>query len=458
MARTPARNDYATALDYLERATPRGSPKHKQTYAFGHGMERTAHLLDLLGGNQTRSVIVAGTKGKGSTTAMIASILTAAGYRTAMFTGPPLHTCRERFQIDRRMITEDRLAAYVLESKRLIESKWGKPSIGTPTKFEIETAIALKYFDDEQVDFSVLEVGIGGRHDAVNVASPLVSVITNISLEHTDMLGHSLAEIAYAKAGIIRPGGIVVSAPQPPEAGRVIERICDDLKARLVKVGIDWKFVPLDGETSSRQYFRASKETGDRATEVSRNLTNHPLSTSLLGPHQLENATVAIATVDELRAASVSVAQVERGLEDVEWPGRLETLSKKPLVVVDGAHNPYSMQKLALALPAVFRFERLILLAGISSDKDVAAMLEAICPVADELVLTQFNHPRSARVQDVAALVPQDGPAAHVTTNVRDALSLANKLARPNDLICITGSLYLVGEARELLLQNAVPR
>ncbi len=459
MARIPAKNDYEKALDYLARATPRGSAKHKQSYAFGHGIERTGHLLDLLGGNRrnSRSIIVAGTKGKGSTTAMISSILTAADYRTGMFTGPPLHTCRERSQIDGRMISEDRLAAYILESKRVIEAEWAKPSIGTPTKFEIETAIALKYFDDERVDLHILEVGIGGRHDAVNVANPLVSVITSISLEHTDMLGDSLAEIAYAKAGIIRPNGVVVSAPQPPEVERVIEKVCNDSNARLVKVGVDWKFTPLDNEayaTSANQYFQVSKEAGDRSTELGHGLANYPLSTSLLGAHQLENATVAIAAVDELQAASVSVAQVERGLEKVEWPGRLETLSTKPLVVVDGAHNPYSMQKLALALPAVFRFERLILLIGISSDKDIPKMLKAISPITDELVITQFNHPRSARVQDVVNGVPQDAPSWHTAANVRDAIGLASSLAQQNDLICITGSLYMVGEARELFLQD----
>ena len=449
---------FDAAIDYLKRATPRGSPKHKQTYAFGHGIERTDHLLDLLGVNKckNKSVTVAGTKGKGSTTAMISSILTAAGYRTGMFTGPPLHSCRERFQIDGYMISEDRLAAYVLESKRVIESEWAKPSIGTPTKFEIETATALKYFDDERVDFAVLEVGIGGRDDAVNVANPLLSVITNISLEHTDMLGDSLAEIAYAKAGIIRPDGIVVSAPQPPEAERVIERVCNDSKARLIKVGVDWQFASLSsGEASPYQYFQVSKEVSSQPTELSRGLASYPLSISLLGSHQLENATVAIATVDELRAASVSAAQVERGLKDVEWPGRLETLSTKPLIVVDGAHNPYSMQKLAQALPSVFRFDRLILLIGISSDKDIPEMLKVICPITDELVITQFNHPRSASVQTVAELVPQDAPSLHVTANVREAIGLAVDLAQQNDLICVTGSLYLVGEARGLLLQDA---
>jgi dihydrofolate synthase/folylpolyglutamate synthase len=450
-------NDFDAALDYLERATPRGSPKHKQTYAFGHGIERTAHLLDLLGGDKhkTQSIIVAGTKGKGSTVAMISSILTAAGYRSGMFTGPHLHSCRERFQIDGQLISEDKLAAYVLESKRVIESKWQRPSIGTPTKFEIETAIALKYFDDEQVDFAVLEVGIGGRHDAVNVASPLVSVITNISLEHTDMLGDSLAEIAYAKAGIIRHDGIVVSAPQPHEAQHLIEGVCTDSGARLVQIGADWKFDSLSQEAREGnldQYFRVSKEI-NQSTELSRSLADYPLSIPLLGSHQSENATVAIATIDELQTASVSVAQIEQGLKNVKWPGRLEILSKKPLVVVDGAHNPYSMQKLAQALPSVFRFDRLILVIGISSDKDIPEMLKAI-PLADELIITQFNHPRSALAHDVANLLPQDAPTPHIVTDVRDATALAISLAQQNDLVCITGSLYLVGEARESLLQG----
>ena len=450
---------FDAALDYLERATPRGSPKHKQTYAFGDGIERTAHLLDLLGGDthENKSIIVAGTKGKGSTVAMISSILTAAGYRSGMFTGPHLHSCRERFQIDGRLISEDRLAAHVLESKRVIESEWQKPSIGTPTKFEIETAIALKYFDDERVDFAVLEIGIGGRDDAVNVANPLVSVITNISLEHTDMLGDSLAEIAHAKAGIIRRDGIVVSAPQPPEAQCVIERVCNESKARLIKTDVDWTLTPLSHgarEGNYNQYFQVSKKPNCQSTELSQSLANYPLSLPLLGSHQLENATVAIATIDELRTAIVSATQVEQGLKSVEWPGRLEILSEKPLVVVDGAHNPYSMRKLAQALPSVFRFDKLILVMGISSDKDIPEMLQAICPLADELIVTQFNHPRSACAQAIAKLVPQGAPSPRTATNARNATFLALDLARQDDLVCLTGSLYLVGEVRELLLQE----
>ncbi|MCP4537244.1 MAG: bifunctional folylpolyglutamate synthase/dihydrofolate synthase [Chloroflexi bacterium] len=414
-------------------------------------------IAQIRGPHKSKSIIVAGTKGKGSTVAIMSSILTAAGYRSGMFTGPHLHSCRERFQINGRMISEDRLAAYVLESKRLIESEWERPSIGTPTKFEIETAIALKYFDDEKVDFAVLEIGIGGRHDAVNVATPLVSVITNISLEHTDMLGDSLAEIAYAKAGIIRPNGIVVSAPQPPEAQRVIESVCGDSNVRLIQIGVDWEFAPLDHrarEGNLEQYFQVAKKASDQPTELSHSLANFPLSTPLLGPHQLENATVAIAAIDELQTSNVLAAQVERGLKSVEWPGRLEILSEKPLVVVDGAHTPYSMQKLAQALPLVFQYDRLILVMGISSDKDIPEMLKAICPLANKLIITQFNHPRSACPQTVANLVSRGTPSPHTTTNARDAISLALDLAQQDDLVCITGSLYLVGEGRELLLQE----
>jgi dihydrofolate synthase/folylpolyglutamate synthase len=450
---------FEVALEYLERMTPRGSPKHKRDYAFGYGIERTAHLLELLGGGKCkdRSIVVAGTKGKGSTTAMVSSILTAAGYRTGMFTGPHLHSCCERFQINGYTIPEHRLAVYVLEAKRAIESGWRKPSIGTPTKFEIETAVALKYFDDEKVDFAVLEVGIGGRHDAVNVANPLVSVITNISLEHTGMLGSTLAEIAYAKAGIIRPSGVVISAPQSPEAEDVIERVSVSLRARLVKVGVDWEFILLNNKScnkSSGQYFKVFRRTSSESTDMGSKITGHQLFIPLLGAHQLENATVAIATIDELKIASMSVPQVKEGLKSVKWPGRLEILSTKPLVVVDGAHNPYSMQKLAEALQSTFRYDTLILVLGISSDKNIPEMLKAICPLADELIVTQFSHPRSAPAETIANLIPPCTPRPRVVRNVQDAVSSAISLARRNDLVCIAGSLYLVGEARELLLRD----
>jgi dihydrofolate synthase/folylpolyglutamate synthase len=451
---------YEAALEYLERATPRGSLQYKRNYAFERGIERTAYLLYLLGGGSCNDiyVVVAGTKGKGSTTAMISSILSAAGYRTGMFTGPHLHSCCERFQIDGRMIPEDRLATYVLEAQQTIESRWEEPSIGTPTKFEIETAVALKYFDDEEVDFAVLEVGIGGRHDAVNVVNPTVSVITNISLEHTALLGDSLEEIAFSKAGIIRPNSIVVSAPQPLEAEQVIEEVCTSLRARLVKVGVDWQFDPLRVESCDKrsgQYFRVFREAGPAPTELSSSLTGYPLFVPLLGAHQLENATVAIAAVAELETASVSVAQMEDGLNNVRWPGRLEILSVDPLVVVDGAHNPYSMQKLAEALRSVFRYDRLILVVGVSSDKDIPGMLRAICPLADELIVTQFNHPRSASAELLASFVPGGVPYPHIVRDVQSAISLAFDLAQHADLVCVTGSLYLVGEARGLFLQDA---
>jgi len=318
------------------------------------------------------------------------------------------------------------------------------------------TAIAFAYFKLKGVDFQVLEVGLGGRLDATNVIHPEVCVITAISFDHTDVLGNSLAEIAAQKAGIIKPGSIAVSSPQSDEATRVIAETCLDCGVPLVRVGTDitWQGVSSDLD---KQQFR-----------VKGRLDSYELSIPLLGRYQLENAATAVAALEVLaeRGFNITRESITKGLERVSWPGRFQILSRRPLIVVDGAHNPDSAQKLRQSLEQYFGlsaqrtkgvrpantrqdFDRAVLVMGASSDKDVASIVSELYPLFDEVIVTRSRHPRAMAPALLKAEFAKHGIEARVGDDVPTALSLA--LAGNRDLICVSGSLFVVGEAIEHL-------
>ncbi|HEX6289545.1 MAG TPA: folylpolyglutamate synthase/dihydrofolate synthase family protein [Herpetosiphonaceae bacterium] len=431
--------DYQAALDYIysfinyESKMP-PTPQHAR-----FNLGRMRWLLKELGDPQARfpSVVVAGTKGKGSTSAMLEAILRSAGYRTGLFTSPHLHSWRERIQVDRRLITQAEVVAYVAQLKPLVDRL---DELGPPTVFELATALALRYFADRQIDVAVLEVGLGGRYDTVNVVTPLVSAITPISFDHMAVLGATIEEIASAKAGIIKPGVPVVVAPQMPEALAVIRAEAAAQHASLFQAAPEGLEPVLSDSGPALPYPIAIR----------------PEALGLGGAYQVENARAAVGAALLLRQRGLSIADraLEAGLRVAWWPGRFEVLARQPTIVVDGAMNGASARRLRESL-ATLAHRRLLLVLGTSRDKDIAALARELVPQADAVVLTRSYHPRSAPVdllaEHVRPLLRSADCPLLVTDDIPPAIEAARRMAAPDDLICVTGSLFVVAAAREAL-------
>ncbi len=445
---------YKEALDYIYSFTDY-EKQSAYRYAPEHfDLRRMERLTALLGNPQHhfQSVHIAGTKGKGSTAAMIASILRAAGYKTGLYTSPHLHTFRERIQLDGQLIGEQTVADLTARLQPLVSQIEGL------TTFEIMTALAFLYFAEERADLAVLEVGMGGRLDATNIVTPLVAVITSLSYDHTQYLGHTLALIAGEKAGIIKDGAVVISAPQSPEAMAVIEETCQKRGALLFRVGKQWIW---EGGKSNLEGQSFTVHGRNPANHLSPQLPDHPLSYErsfrhrywipLLGEHQLDNATIAVAVAELLPALGVHISEeaIVQGLRQVRWPGRLEILNRAPFLVVDGAHNADSAHKLVMALRKHFRYERLFLIFGASLEKDIDGMLQELLPLVHQAIITQARHPRATGLHFLRESFLAHGCEPLSSRSVTEALDCALGLAREQDLICATGSLFVVAEVRE---------
>lgn len=429
---------YAQALDYIYSFT---NYEIEPQYRYAPEVidpKRPAFLLSMLGSPQKAfvSIHVAGTKGKGSVSAICASILQASGLRTGLYVSPHLVSFTERIQVNGEQIPQGELA-------RLVESV--RPAVAQVegiTTFEVITALAFLYFARQKVDIAVVEVGLGGRLDATNLIHPLVSVITSLSYDHTYLLGETLAEIAAEKGGIIKPGVPVVSALQMDEAMEVLDRLSAQRGASLTLVG------PL--ESISQGWWYAVSEMTLEGQSFRAGRVGHPgeeYRLGLIGQHQALNATVALAAVEKIRGEfpMIDDEAIRKGLRDVNWPGRFQILHRRPVVVVDGAHNGDSATKLGNTLREMFPGQRCILVLGVTADKDVDGILVALMPVADEIITTAADHPRAAHPQDLSARLERLGARARTTLDVPSALDLAWSIAEPEDVICITGSLFVVG-------------
>ncbi|MBA7693584.1 Folylpolyglutamate synthase [subsurface metagenome] len=307
---------------------------------------------------------------------------------------------------------------------------------GELTTFEILTALAFAFFRERRVDFQVLEVGLGGRLDATNVVTPRLSVITSISLDHAEVLGDSLAKIAREKAGIIKPGALVVSAPQPGEAEVVIAEVCRHNRAGLIAVGRDVTWKNLTSDLAGQSF------------EVTGKAGSYQLTIPLLGGHQLENAATAVAA---LEALGIGHDDIARGLAQVRWPGRLEVLRHEPLFLVDGAHNADSARRLREAIEEYLTFDRLILIAGASSDKDIAGIVGELAPLSSLIIVTRSRHPRALAPALLLDELERQGAKGEMAESVSSAVERALAIAKPGDLICATGSLFVAAEAREYI-------
>ena len=439
--------DYQQAEDYILSFTDYEKMPGIAYTSANYDLRRMEKLLQPLGNPHlgTRTVHVAGTKGKGSTAAMISQTLIAAGYRTGLFTSPHLHTIRERIRINGEMISEVDFTDIVAEIKPIVESVNEQAIFGKLTTFEILTAVVFIYFKKNRVNFQVLEVGLGGRLDATNVVKPDVCVITSLSLDHTEILGNSVAKIAVEKAGIIKQGCIVVSAPQVDDATQVIKRACSQQRAKLIQVGQDVTWLKTGGDLY-RQTLAISTKSG-----------HYDLAIPLLGDYQLENAAIAVAAAEALISLGtiISSQNIARGLSQVSWPGRLQILTNEPMVVVDGAHNAYSMSKLVQAVKEYFDYKRCFVILGASCDKDISGMARELETLSNHIIITSSTHPRAALISSLAEKFDSLGIKAVAADNVAEALSKALTLAEKTDLILVTGSLFVVAEAIDYVAKIA---
>jgi dihydrofolate synthase/folylpolyglutamate synthase len=422
-----------------------------QTQSTGrYDLRRITTLLHRLGNPhiQIPTVHVAGTKGKGSTAAMIASILSAQGYTTGLFTSPHLHSFRERIQLDGVPINASGFA-------ELIERLWpevltmnAQASSGQVTTFELLTAMAFLHFYEKGADFQVIEVGLGGRLDSTNVVLPEVSVITSISLDHTKILGATLRKIAAEKAGIIKPHTPIVTSPQRPEAMGVLRKSAQANNAPFILAADECNVTPVSHELSSQ------------LINVSSTWSPSYLSIPFLGQHQIENATTALVTTKTLieKGFDISHDSIALGFSKVSWPCRMEVLSEEPLFIADGAHNPYSAKILQQAITEYIPNHRLIILVGLSNDKNISGIVDELAKGADLVIPTKSRHPRAVSPLHISKLFTQKGAKTVTTQSVEEATNYAFSEARAGDLIVATGSLFVAAEARETILNISPER
>lgn len=397
-------------------------------------------MRDLAGrlGDPQRSVPVvhvAGTKGKGSTAAMVSSILVASGRRVGLFTSPHLHSFRERLRVNGEPLSEARFVAALDRVWPHVEAMAAAGPSNTPTTFEVLTAMAFDMPTTEAVDVLVLEVGLGGRLDSTNVADATIDVITSVSLDHTAILGDTIEEIAAEKAGIVKSAVPVFVAPQRPEALDVIRDRVSAVGASLTLVGRDVR-VADHGHSLEGQRFTV---TTKRAT--------HDLELPLLGAYQQENAALAVAVGEEL---GVPATAIQQGIADVRWDGRFQVLSKSgPVVVADGAHNPQSMGVLRETVGQYLTTDHTTVLFGCSGDKELAGIVEELSQLASDVIVCASRHPRSVAPEQLAAAFEASDVAVRIATDVRSGLDLARATSEPTDAIVVTGSLFVVAEALE---------
>ncbi len=440
---------YEQALAYLARFINYESGQRVPYTPEHFNLDAFAAFLHELGDPHRAfpSVLIAGSKGKGSTAAMIAAILSQAGLRTGLFTNPHLVTLRERTQIDRQLISEPAFAALVSELRgHLQPAQRGQPR-RFRTFFELTTALSFLHFVRQQIDIAVVEVGLGGRLDTTNVLTPQIAVLTPIGLEHTHILGDTLAVIAGEKAGIIKPRACVVSAPQEPEAAAVFEQRCQEQEATLSMAGRDfvWQVIDACAEGTRMRFRGFGHEIDD-------------IAVSLVGRHQAANAAVAVAVCLQLRQKSWTISgdHIRRGLAAVQWEGRAEIIGRQPWVVLDAAHTVESARCLADTLSELFGAERLFLVLGMATDKKVEDVVAILAPLAHEVIVTAFHSPRACKPQRLADEVRRHGVAVRLAETPEQALALARAQARTMDAICVTGSVLLLGEIKAHLLNQSL--
>ena len=432
--------NYNEAMKYITEVGNFGS---------NYGLDRTYRLLELLDNPQKdlKLIHIAGTNGKGSTTSMITKMLRGLGYKVGMYTSPFLEEFEERIQINGQNIPKEVLAELVTLIKPSID-KVKDEGFGHPTEFEMITVIMLLYFRKENIDFGVIEVGLGGRLDSTNVIMPIISVITSISFDHTNLLGNNLRAIAAEKCGIIKKNIPTVVFPQNEEVMDVIINKCTMENSKLYKVNLDEAEV-LDIVKGDKPFQRV-KIKGRK---------EYIIELPLLGEHQIYNLALAIKVIEVLDsegALSLNVESIEKSISDVTWKGRLEVLTNKPLVVIDGAHNIQGISTLKTNIKKYFSYENLYLILGILADKDVENMVKEITPLAKKVYAVTPHSIRAELAKDLKKEVIKYNKNCKAYGTYEEAFNEALKDAGKNDLILASGSLYMIGDMRKLITRRYI--
>ncbi len=436
--------DYPTALEHLlsladfERSV--NSPSHSSFH-----LDRISLILEKLGNPHLGipTVHVAGSKGKGSTAALIASALAAQGYQTGLYTSPHIHSFCERIRVGGKPLAREEFAALVAELWPLVDRVGREGGYGEVTTFEMLTAMAFHHFRLLKADVQVVEVGLGGRLDTTNVVRPDVCVLTSISLDHVSILGNTVDSIAREKAGIIKPGAVVVVAPQTPEALGVFQEASATAGCRMINVAEEMSWTRGSWSPEGQSFTLRSRGS------------SYDLWIPLLGTYQLENAATAVSVLEELKQRGLPISRegIEAGFREVQWPARLEVLVHNgKTVVVDGAHNPYSMSRLVESLGQYFQFRRLVLVFGATEGHNAEGMVAELASLSPVTILGRSRHPRASDNAYLRKLFAQHNvPVIMEAEDVGTATRYALEIAQEGDLILGTGSLFVAAEVREVV-------
>lgn len=413
-----------------------------QKFGIKPGLERINYLVEKLGNPYLEydTIHVGGTNGKGSVCKILASILNEAGYSVGVFTSPHLSHIRERIVVNGEMISDEDFSKLVEQIMIIVEKM--KNNSKMPTFFEIITAMAFEYFKKRGVDIAIVEVGLGGRHDATNVIHPRLTILTDISLDHSDMLGRNIRSVASEKAGIIKEKISVVTVAKG-EALEVVKHVAKEKDTDVsVMEDVTWKRLNVTDE--GQEFVVRGK------------LKDYYLKTSLLGKYQGENITLAVLAAEQLQMLGLYLqdGSIEHGVALVTHPGRMELVSRKPYIVLDGAHNSAGMHALIETLADDFSYDKLIGVIGILKDKDIESMVREFAPFVSYVIITKSKNKRACDTKMLAQLVKKYNSSCivEIKDDIRDAVSRAKEVAEIDDLVCIAGSLYTVGEARECLI------
>jgi dihydrofolate synthase/folylpolyglutamate synthase len=433
-------NSYKKAIEYIYNLNK---------YGIKLGLKNITYLLSLFDNPhlQTKTIHVAGTNGKGSTAAIISSILQAANYKVGLYTSPHLVHFQERMMINGEFIAKEEVCTLLERMKPAIYKVANTEGYQHPTFFEVITTMAFLYFYEQNVDFSIMEVGLGGRLDATNVCKPIVSVITHLDFDHMDRLGNSLSDIAREKGAIIKQNTAVVSAKQFPKAEEVIKNIASEKEAPLYTYGENFQATLLRSELKGNLFHYAG---------IYNQLNN--IYVPLAGEYQVENASLAIAVAELINQKDFMISEdnIINGVKHSQWPGRFEIVREEPMIILDGAHNPNGASQFIFNLKRLIPDKKIIAILGVFQDKNYPAIIKLIVPQINQLILTMANNPRATPTEILAKEASQYISKEKIieTNTVPEAIREALRIAQEKEVICITGSLYTVGEAKAYFLKK----